>query len=67
MEDTFLSTGQVARLLDLSPRTLEKWRVTGGGPTYVKLGRRVVYRLSDLELWAALQSRRSTRDAGEVR
>jgi predicted DNA-binding transcriptional regulator AlpA len=32
--------------------TLERWRQTGGGPRWVRLGaRRVAYRLSDIEEW----------------
>ncbi len=33
----------------LSPRTLEQWRWQGKGPRYLKIGGRVVYRLSDIE------------------
>jgi len=30
-------------------RTLERWRWTGDGPKFLKVGGRVVYRLSDIE------------------
>jgi predicted site-specific integrase-resolvase len=33
----------------ISPRTLEQWRWQGRGPRYVKVGSRVIYRLSDIE------------------
>ena len=33
----------------ISPRTLEQWRWQGRGPRYLKIGGRVVYRLSDIE------------------
>lgn len=33
----------------VSPRTLERWRGNGEGPTFLKLGSRVVYRLEDIE------------------
>jgi hypothetical protein len=33
----------------ISPRTLEQWRWQGRGPRYLKIGGRVVYRLSDVE------------------
>jgi hypothetical protein len=48
----FLDNKQAADFLKLSPRTLEKHRVTGGGPRFRKLGRRVVYAVADLEAWA---------------
>jgi hypothetical protein len=37
-------------------RTQERWRATGFGPPYVRLGRRVAYRLSDCEAWAAART-----------
>ena len=37
----------------LSPRTLEQWRWQGKGPRYLKIGGRVVYRLSDIEAFEA--------------
>ncbi len=33
----------------ISTRTMQRWRVEGVGPTYVKLGRLVRYRISDLD------------------
>ena len=47
-------------LLPLSPRTLEKWRVTGDGPPFISLGRRIFYCIEDLDAWAASRKRRST-------
>lgn len=54
-----------ARIIGLSESTLAKMRLNGSGPVYCKLGRRVVYRAADLELW--LQSRivTDTTDANE--
>jgi hypothetical protein len=50
--------------LNLSSSTLNKLRLTGGGPQFVKLGVSVRYRLDDLDTWVAAQLRRSTSDAG---
>lgn len=48
--DPLLDEEETAEYLGLSPRTLQGFRVRGGGPDYVKLGSRAVrYRLSDLE------------------
>lgn len=55
-----LSPQEAARFLGLSQRTLAKYRVVGGGPVYLKLGRRVVYALADLEDWAGQRRRDST-------
>lgn len=54
-KDKLLTTNEAADFLRLSNRTLERYRVTGGGPDYVKLGpgkrARVVYREADLVAW----------------
>ena len=49
MSEIFLNQVQLARRWHLSPRTLERWRWEGVGPTYLKVGGRVLYRLSDIE------------------
>jgi hypothetical protein len=59
-----LHTREAGVFLGLSPRTLEKFRVTGGGPAYRKLGRRVVYAPDDLQRWADQGTRTSTSDPG---
>ena len=58
----FVRTPEAARLLDLSPRTLEKHRCEGTGPIYRKLGGRVVYAVDDLEAWAERGAVTSTSD-----
>lgn len=58
----YLSNDQAALYLNLSPRTLEKQRVIGGGPRFRKFGRRVVYALVDLEAWADERRCTSTSD-----
>jgi excisionase family DNA binding protein len=60
-----LSQRDAAALLGLSPRTLERYRVTGQGCRYTKLGRRVLYRADDLEAWIASRVRTSTSDLGQ--
>lgn len=60
----YLTTPQAAALLGLSPRTLERYRVSGEGPPFRKLGRRVRYTRSDIDDWAESCRRRSTSDDG---
>jgi len=50
---TLLTQREAAAQLRLSQRTLERFRVSGAGPTYVKAGRLVRYREQDLEKWIA--------------
>jgi predicted DNA-binding transcriptional regulator AlpA len=52
-----------ALLVGLSQSTLAKLRLTGNGPPYCKLGRRVVYRREDLEAWLESRIARDTSDA----
>jgi predicted DNA-binding transcriptional regulator AlpA len=59
-----LSAAQAASVLGLASSTLAKLRLTGNGPVYYKLGRRVVYRREDLEIWLETHIARDTSDAG---
>ncbi len=58
----YLTNDEAADFLRLSPRTLEKQRVIGGGPRFRKFGRRVMYAISDLEAWADARSFEMTSD-----
>ena len=61
MEQTkHFSSKQLARRWAVSHRTLERWRWTGCGPCYLKIGGRVVYRLADIEACEAAQLRNAT-------
>ncbi|MDA9408749.1 MULTISPECIES: helix-turn-helix transcriptional regulator [unclassified Bradyrhizobium] len=61
----FLRTPEAARYLGLSGRTLEKHRTYGTGPTYRKIGGRVVYAADDLKAWADRGAKTSTSDPGK--
>jgi excisionase family DNA binding protein len=63
MQSHLLNQGEAARLLRLSERTLERLRVIGGGPQFVKAGRSVRYRQSDIEAWIAQRVVGSTSEA----
>ena len=45
-------------------RTLQKWRLTGSGPCFVKLGRAVRYRIVDMDSFIESRLRKSTSDMG---
>ncbi|MBO6540323.1 MAG: helix-turn-helix domain-containing protein [Rhizobiaceae bacterium] len=62
-----LSAGQVAERVGLSLSTLAKMRLSGDGPHYAKLGRRVVYRPEDIDTWIASNRFRSTSEYGSNR
>ena len=47
----------------ISPRTAQRWRVTGDGPPFIRLGRRrVIYRVADIERWLAERTYRHLAD-----
>jgi hypothetical protein len=44
----------------ISVRTLQGYRVKGGGPLFSKIGARVIYRRIDLDSWVEANLVRST-------
>jgi excisionase family DNA binding protein len=48
-----LTVHEAADYLRLSQRTLERLRTSGLGPKFVKCGRSIRYRLTDLDQWIA--------------
>ena len=62
----YLSTREAAEWLGLSPRSLDRYRVTGEGPYFHRFGGRVRYRRADLEAWARVRRRSSTSDDGSA-
>lgn len=62
--DHLISAEQAASVLNISPSTLAKMRLAGTSPRYVKLGRRVAYKPTDLEAWIEAQSFNSTAEYG---
>jgi excisionase family DNA binding protein len=53
--DELLTARELAAELKVSLRTLERWRARGIGPAYVRLGRTVRYRRSDVNTWLERQ------------
>ena len=59
-----LRTPEAASYCGSSASTFEKLRLTGGGPVYSKIGKRVVYLLEDLDRWLTANRRVSTSAPG---
>lgn len=53
-----LTVEEVAALLRVPVRTLHQWRYLDRGPRAAKVGRRLLYRRTDIDTW--LDSRSST-------
>jgi hypothetical protein len=58
---------KAAQLLDLTVKTLRRWRWAGKGPHFVKLGSAVRYRPADLDEFIGAGRRSSTSDTGAGR
>ncbi len=64
--DDLLKEGDVARWTGLSIRTLQAYRVKGGGPVYIKLGGSAIrYRRSDVEAYIERGVRAHTSEPSE--
>lgn len=48
-----LRVPQAAEYLGISKSLLDKFRCYGGGPTFAKIGRTVIYTAADLDSWLA--------------
>jgi hypothetical protein len=60
-----LPTREAAAVLGVSVSFLNKLRIQGGGPVFIKIGRRVLYDPRDLEAWS--DARRRTNTSGHER
>jgi len=58
-----LNNAQAAAYLGLKIATLNKWRVYGDGPPFIKVGRLIQYRKSDLDTYLNGRLMRSTSEA----
>ena len=59
-EQMLLDTDAVAALVGLSRQWFVKARISGIGPRYLKIGRRIVYRHADVLAWLEKHERSST-------
>ena len=62
MDKQLLTQPRLSELIDVSERTLERWRVEGSDPAFVKAGRKVLYRTVDVDDWLLASQRTSTSD-----
>jgi len=60
IQNELFRSALAAKYLTLSKQTLDLWRCKGRGPKFLKVGRAVCYRRSDLDEWLNRQVRQST-------
>ncbi len=66
LDAKYVDVRGAAEILTVSASFLNKLRMSGGGPKFLKLGFHVRYHIPTLLEWAAAQTRRSTSDPGEA-
>jgi predicted DNA-binding transcriptional regulator AlpA len=55
--EELVACDKIAKMLGIATQTLANWRSEGCGPRYLKVGRLVYYRRSDISAWLASQIR----------
>jgi excisionase family DNA binding protein len=61
-----LDQRDIAKLFKASERTVERWRESGGGPPYFRIGRLIRYNRTDFEAWLVAQLHHTKSDAVET-
>jgi predicted DNA-binding transcriptional regulator AlpA len=62
-----LTTHAAAQWLAVSASQLEKWRCSGGGPKFIRIGRLIRYSRADIRRYLATCARRSTSNPGPAK
>ena len=57
MPEALLTQQQLADELQITVRTLERWRQEGTGPAFIRVGRSPRYRRADIDAWLERQRR----------
>jgi len=66
MATDVLDTPEAASYVKLSPVTMERYRLTGEGPKFLRLGKKAIrYRKADLDDWLASRAVASTSEGAE--
>lgn len=60
MNSDLLTSAELGRSLGKSTGALAQWRYLGVGPRFIKAGKSVRYRVSDVEAWLDEQTRQQT-------
>lgn len=55
-DDVLMTESELGQLTQRPRKTLQRWRLSGEGPPYIKLGRSVRYRRADVLAWLESQT-----------
>jgi hypothetical protein len=53
MRPVFMTEAELAERWRHSLRSLQRWRAEGNGPPHLRIGRRIVFRITDVEAFEA--------------
>ena len=67
MENNLMSGAELASYLGLKETTLSVWRTRGEGPDFIKVGAKVMYRLSAVEEWLLTRTKNPREKNGNGR
>ena len=60
-DDRYIDEKTAAEFLGIAVKTLQGYRVKGGGPEFRKIGAKTVrYKFSDLKIWAESRKKKNT-------
>lgn len=62
MAEFLWTTLKLSEFLGVSPRTIENWRLRGGGPKYVMVGGRPRYQPETVQEWLKSREQRHSSD-----
>ncbi|PVZ53054.1 excisionase [Arthrobacter sp. H-02-3] len=65
MVNDLLAPTELGARLGKSQAALAQWRYLGVGPKFIKLGRNIRYRASDVEAWLDRQTMQRTGDTAD--
>ena len=58
-----MTANTTAEMLCVTNNTLAKWRISGGGPKFITIGRRIAYDPADVTEWVDARRFSSTTEA----
>jgi predicted DNA-binding transcriptional regulator AlpA len=61
LDEPLIPEQEIAAAIGVKPQTLSAWRNQGEGPRFVKVGKLVRYRTSDINRWLATRLVEPTR------
>lgn len=56
----YLTTEELAARWRMNPQSLRNWRLQGRGPKFVKVGKKALYAVTDVEAWERDNTKGST-------